>query len=167
MDRTRPLRGLEPMRPYVVQARLLVLGLVLVSLLGIVPAVQDQWQVWCAGAPPRIPAWACLVTLAACLQLGYALYLWQLPDGSSAGVVAVATLVAAVAYALALGATFASRNSGWFENWLQLADPWRGRRVAGWCFVMACVTTLLSYASGRLSARWQRELVRRQSAATR
>ena len=158
MNDARGMPGYFPHRRQVSAMRMLARGVACVGLVGAIPAFVELAQRlpagWSAAVSQGVPAWVFLLLLIAVLHGGYAAYLWQLPDWSAAWVVTLATLAACVGYAMALAATWLSSSTGWFVRWLQLSEYARGGMASGWCFIMLCLTSLLSYFSGRLSARW-------------
>lgn len=146
--------GYEPHPRLVSTVRMLVGGLVFVAVFGAGPALYDLFDHLRSVDSPSVATWAYAVLLVTALQFGYAVYLWQLPDWSSVWVVTVVMLVLSVAYAVVLGATYVSADDGKFVQLLQLSDKLRGGQATGWCFIMLCLTSLISYLSGRISVRW-------------
>ncbi|MGE0759623.1 MAG: hypothetical protein AB7O38_21580, partial [Pirellulaceae bacterium] len=154
--------GYTPHRRQVADMRNLATGLVLVALVTAAPATY----VWCQeavvrgvlAACDRSAMWMMLSFLVSVLQLAYAVYVWQLPDWSSAWVVAVFLLGMTVCDAMVLGMSYASRTDSWFVEQLQVADQLRRGQVSGWSFIMMCVSSMLSYFSFRASVRWRQAL---------
>ena len=97
--------------------------------------------------------------MLATLQGAYSAYVYQLPDWSTVWVVTIVTLVIATGYGMMLGLTFITHGDAWLVNILDLGDVLRGGRASLWCFVMLCLTSLVSYFSGRISVRWRGELI--------
>lgn len=148
------VRGYEPPSRLVSTVSMLAMGLAFVACFGAGPAVYDVVEHLRTPDSPGVATRAYAILLLTVLQFAYAAYLWQLPDWSSVWVVTVVTLSLAVVYAMLLATTYLSQNDGWFVQLLQLSDKLRGGQAAGWCFIMLCLMSLLSYLSGRISVRW-------------
>lgn len=148
------VRGCEPHPRDVSATQWLAAGLAAVALCGIVPAAFDIMAHLRTAGSPGVAVWAYLSLWIALLEVGYAIYLMQLPDWSSVWVGTLVSLAIAVVYAMLLGLTFLSRQDGWLVRTLDLSDQLAGGRAAGWCFIMLCLTSLISYLSGRMSVRW-------------
>jgi hypothetical protein len=148
------VRGCEPHPRDVAATQWLALGISAVALFGVVPAIFDIAAHLRVADSPGVAVWAYLSIWIALIQISYSVYLAQLPDWSSVWVATMVTLVFSVAYAMLLGLTYLSRPEGWLAKTLEISDHLAGGRAAGWCFIMLCLTSLLSYLSGRVSVRW-------------
>jgi hypothetical protein len=150
----------EPDRGKVSTARLLAGALAVFALCSVIPAALDAVEHVRVGASPGLARWAYLLILVGAVQLAYAVYLAQLPDWSTVRIVALVSLVLATSYAILLGLTLLSRDDSALVRSLELTDQLQGGRATGWCFIMLCVASLLSYLSGRISVRWRQAVVR-------
>jgi hypothetical protein len=148
------VRGCEPRPKDVVASHWLALGLAVIALIGVAPAVFDIVSHLRVPDSPGVAVWAYLSLWIAVIEISYAVYLAQLPDWSSLWVATMVTLVVSVAYAMLLGLTYLSRPDSWLARSLDLSEYLAGGRAAGWCFIMLCLTSMMSYLSGRLSVRW-------------
>lgn len=129
-------------------------GLAAISLVGLLPALWAIAAQMEAADGYGVGSWVYLMLLLTLLQWAYAIYLGQLPDSSSLWIVTIFTLGLATIYAGLLGITLIARpDTDWLAD-LDLVEPLRGRRATGWCFIMLCLTSLMSYLCGRLSLRW-------------
>ena len=154
---TVPTQGYEPDHGKVSTVRLLAASLALTAICSMIPAVLDIIEHVRVQPSAGVARWAYLLLLVGTVQLAYALYLAQLPDWSTVWVVTVVSLVLASVYAGFLSLTIlAGSDSGVIAS-LELTDQLRGGRATGWCFIMLCVSCLLSYTSGRISVRWQKK----------
>jgi hypothetical protein len=134
----------------------LAVALALAAVLGAGPAVLDVAETLQLEQPNGVSPWACGLLLLCVVQLAYAFYLVQLPDWSTAWVVTLATLAVAALYAMLLAIVSLSSADGRLIQLLRLSDRFQGGAAAGWCFVMLCITALLSYFLGRFAVRWRR-----------
>lgn len=148
------IQGCEPHPRNLAASQWLAMGVIVVAIVGIIPAIFDIAAHLRVIDSPRVAVWAYLSLWIAVIEISYAVYLVQLPDWSSLWVATWVTLVISVAYAMLLGFTYLSRADGWLAQALDLSEHLAGGRAAGWCFIMLCLTSLLSYLSGRLSVRW-------------
>lgn len=148
------IQGCEPNPRNVSASQWLALGIVAVAIVGMIPAMLDIAAHFRVIDSPGVAVWAYLSLWIALIEISYAVYLVQLPDWSSLWVATWVTLVISVVYAMLLGFTYMSRADGWIARALDLSEHLAGGRAAGWCFIMLCLSSLLSYLSGRLSVRW-------------
>ena len=148
------IQGCEPHPRNVTASQWLAMGIAAVAIIGMIPALFDIAAHFRVIDSPGVAVWAYLSLWIALIEISYAVYLVQLPDWSSLWVATWVTLVISVVYAMLLGFTYLSRTDGWVARALDLSDHLAGGRAAGWCFIMLCLTSLLSYLSGRLSVRW-------------
>lgn len=134
------------------------IAFILAACFGAIPAVMNIVQNLRALEPAGVCRWAYVLLLASAIQLAYAVYLMQLPDWSTAWVVALVTLVMATGYAmfLAIAIAILARPDSQIIDILQLADNGYGKKAAGWCLIMLSISSLLAYFSGRISVRWRR-----------
>ncbi len=155
--------GYQPTSDQVEIVRVIGVALAAVAAISAIPAVLDVVAHLRTETSLGVTRWAYLVLMLAMLQCAYAAYVYQLPDWSTVWVVTIATLVMATGYAMMLGLTFISNGDAWAVRSLDLGDVIRGGRASLWCFLMLCLTSMVSYFSGRISVRWRDEL---RSAAT-
>jgi hypothetical protein len=148
------VRGCEPHPRDVSATHWLAVSLAGIALCGVIPAALDIFDHLRTEGSPGVAVWAYLSLWIALLQISYAIYLAQLPDWSSVWVGTLVTLAISVLYAMLLGLTYLSRHDSWLVEKLELSDQLSGGRAAGWCFIMLCLTSLVSYLSGRMSMRW-------------
>lgn len=135
-------------------AKSLAWGLAAISLVGFLPALWAIATQVEAADRYGVGRWVHLMLLLTMLQWAYAIYLGQLPDSSSLWIVTIFTLGLATIYAALLGITLIARpDTDWLAD-LDLVEPLRGRRATGWCFIMLCLVSLMSYLCGRASLRW-------------
>ncbi len=151
--------GYQPTLDQIEIVRLIGISLAAVACISAIPAVMDIVDHLRSETSLGVARWAYLVLMLAALQGAYAAYVHQLPDWSTVWVVTVVTLVIATGYALMLGLTFITRSDAWVVSVLDLGDVFRGGRASVWCFVMLCLTSLVSYFTGRISVRWRHELI--------
>jgi len=131
------------------------------ALFGIAPAVWDvveYLQYYDEAADPHVSRWALVLFLLGVVQAAYAIYLFQLPDWTSVWVVTIYSLALAGLYALGLGLVVISGDDGLFvgPHGLQLADKLASGKAGLWCVAMTCVSTIIAFFAGRLSAQWRR-----------
>jgi hypothetical protein len=148
------VRGCEPHPHNVSATKWLAWVLVAVAVCGATPAVLDIVSHLRTVGSPAVAVWAYLSLWIALIEISYAIYLVQLPDWSSVWVATLVTLAIAASYAMLLGLTYLSPVDGWLVRALDLSDHLAGGRAAGFCFIMVCLTSLVSYLSGRMSVRW-------------
>jgi hypothetical protein len=152
------LPGYQPTEDHVAIVRAIGVSLAAVAAISVIPAVMDIVDHIRAEASLGVARWAYLVLMLATLQVAYSTYVFQLPDWSTVWVVTIVTLVISTGYAMMLGLSLIADGDGWLVSILELGDAFRGGRVSLWCFVMLCLTSLVSYFSGRISVRWRGEL---------
>jgi hypothetical protein len=152
------LPGYQPTEDQVAIVRAIGISLAAVAAISSIPAIMDIIDHIRAEASLGVARWAYLVLMLATLQVAYAAYVFQLPDWSTVWVVTIVTLVISTGYAMMLGLTLITHGDTWLVGVLDLGDAFRGGRVSLWCFVMLCLTSLVSYFSGRISVRWRGEL---------
>lgn len=144
----------------------LSLVLAALALFGVAPAVWEWFALWQNPDEPPVPPWVFALLITAVLQLGYAIYLWQVPDWSAMWATTIATLAAAAAWAALLGTTLLGKQESALVELFRYADKLEGNRAAMWCFIMLCFTSVLAYFLGLTAVRWQRafELLRKMHA---
>lgn len=131
------------------------LWLAAAAVISLIPVLVEVTQRVHEHGALGMARWAQVLTLASGLQLVYAAYLCQLPDWSTLRVVSAVTLALAAGYAAALGALILARPHSQLVLFLELADAGPRAGASAWCLGMLVVFTLLAYASGRTSFRWQ------------
>jgi hypothetical protein len=134
----------------------LAAALAVAALFGIAPAVLDVVQHFQSVESTGIPRWAWILFLLGGIQIGYAVYLCQLPDWASVWVVSIVTLGLATAYAMLLGILLLSDGQSQVLRALELTTRSTGHQATGWCVIMLSITILLAYFSGRIGTAWQR-----------
>jgi hypothetical protein len=140
-------------------ARQLGAALIALAFLGLLPAVWDVGEHLRAEGSVGVARWAYAAFWLALVQAAYGFYALQLPDWSSLWVLTLVTLVVATMYAVLLGVTLVAGPGSSVVVLLDLADQLAGGRAAGWCFIMLCITSLISYFCGRVSVRWRESLL--------
>jgi hypothetical protein len=131
-----------------------VLGVL--ALFGAVPAVWEWFAMWQNIESAATPPWVYAILLASLVQLAYAVYLSQAPDWSALWATTGAMVVASAGYALMLGTTLMGRSESTLVVVFGYADKLPGNRAAMWCFVMLCLTSVVTYFLGLTAVRWQR-----------
>ena len=159
LPRTLSVRGYEADRDKIATVRWLAAAILITSLVGMVPAAIDVIEHMLSDTSNGVSRWACGLLLVGVLQCAYAVYLVQLPDWSSVGVVTVFTLAIAAGYAALFGLTLLSSDQGHFVQILDLADRLRGGKATAWCLIMLSLMSLTSYFSGRIGVRWRNAFV--------
>ncbi|MBI2477856.1 MAG: hypothetical protein HYV60_04190 [Planctomycetia bacterium] len=158
-DMEIPVRGYEAGRDKVATVRWLAAAILITSFIGMVPAIIDVVEHSLSDTSDGVSRWACGLLLVGVLQCAYAVYLVQLPDWSSVGVVTCFTLAIAASYAAMFGLTLMSSDQGHFVQLLDLADRLRGGKATAWCLIMLSLMSLTSYFSGRVGARWRNTFI--------
>ncbi|MEX0818388.1 MAG: hypothetical protein WD070_02310 [Pirellulaceae bacterium] len=151
--------GYRANRKEVATVRWLAAAILLTGLVGVVPAGIDIVEHSLSQTSGGLSRWACALLLVGVVQCAYAVYLVQLPDWSSVGVVTCVTLAIAAGYAAMFGLTLLSSDQGHFVQLLDLADRLRGGKATAWCLIMLSLMSLTSYFSGRLGVRWRNSFV--------
>jgi len=147
--------GHERDRGKLAAVRWLSTGLALLALVSMVPAGFEFAEPGRQEVTFEPARWALLLVLLGSVQLAYAVYVGQLPDWSTVWVVSVVALAQATLYAGLLGLALVSRGENALVALLELTDQVADGRAAGWCFIMLCLSGLVSYWAGRLSIRWR------------
>jgi hypothetical protein len=130
--------------------------LALLAVFGVSPAAWEWFEVWRNPEQPPVPPWVFAVLITGVVQLGYAVYLAQVPDWSALWTTTIATLAAAAGWAVLLGTTLLGRDESALVMLFRYADKLEGNRAAMWCFIMLCLTSVLAYFLGHTAVRWQR-----------
>jgi hypothetical protein len=140
------------------QATAFYLAVVLAALavFGVAPAVWEWFALWQKPEETAIPPWVFALMIVGIVQVGYAIYLAQVPDWSALWTTTIATLGAAAAWATLLGTTLLGKQESMLVVLFRYADKLEGNRAAMWCFVMLCLTSVLAYFLGLSAARWHR-----------
>ena len=155
-----PRRGVEhdvPTRRLVMYQ---AMGIAAIALIGMFPAGWEIGEHLLADRSPGVAAWAYVVLWLATVQLGYALYLVQLPDWSSLWVAAHACLLIAAVYAVGFGAGLAAGGESSLIVALGLSDRHHSGQLTGWCLIMLSVSLLVAYLLGKYSLRWHGRFLR-------
>lgn len=101
------------------------------------------------------PRWAYLQIFVAGLHFIYAIFLYQIPDWSTLRTIAIAMLVFAMMYGLVSSGLLIGGGHGTIANFLKLPSALLNQ-AAIWCVAMLCLSTLISYLTGKESALWCR-----------
>jgi hypothetical protein len=130
------------------------------AVFGALPAILDAIEyVRYANAPGTtfVSRWALLLLLLSALQIAYGIYLMQVPDWSTVGVVTICLLATAGCYAVVFGLVLIARPTGWLvgPNGLQFADKLPNGQAALWCLCLISVQTTLAFFAGRLFIHWR------------
>jgi hypothetical protein len=134
----------------------LAAALIVAALFAVAPAVWDVIDYLRFPDAVFVAHWAMALLLLCVIQLGYGVYLIQLPDWSSVWVVTLFSLAMAALYAMVLGLTLLSSTDGALVRLLQLTDKVEGGKAALWSLCMASLFTLLAFFAGRMSVRWRK-----------
>ena len=154
-----PVRGYQPDRDKVATVRWLAAALAVIALFGLAPALLDLREHLQSDVSQGLSRWAYTLLLLSILQFAYAVYLVQLPDWSSVWVVTIFSLLIATGYAAMCGLTLLASEQSDFAQVLELTDRLRGGKATGWCLIMLLLTSLMSYFSARIGARWRQAYV--------
>jgi hypothetical protein len=130
-------------------------ALILVGVLGAVPAVLHVVGHLQSPAQPGIARWAAVLLLITAIELAYAVYLLLLPDWSTLWVVSVVSLAAATGSAMLLGLVMTGQAESPLLQSLDLAAPGSAARAAWWSLTMLGLFAALAVWAGRASGRWQ------------
>ena len=144
--------GYRPDVDRLATVRWLAAGFVMISLGGLTPAILELTRT--AQLEP-IPRWGYLLIFSTAVQFAYVVYLVQFPDWSSTWVVTLLATLLATAYALLLGLALLAPASSVLVELLELDGHRSDHRVAGWCFIMVCTTSLWSYCAGKFCIGWR------------
>lgn len=150
-----PIVGVEHDAGRVSVVNYLAAAVIGLALLGVAPAIWEIVDHLGNEDSPGVAVWALGLLAIAGLQVAYAVFLMQIPDWSSVRVVALVLLAYAAGYALMLGVSAISSTGNGLVGFLQLAEYHDDGRAAGWCFIMLCSTSLLTFFAGRLAVRWK------------
>lgn len=151
--------------PNVRRVRIVAVGLVALALVGLIPVLVDAllardvetsgWERWAT-----VACWFSL------LEVGYAIYVWQLADWSALRVVSWMTVLVAGVYAMAAAFRGLAANGNRVTAFWDLdGNAFSSSQEVLWCFLMVVLTGLLSYVAGTWSAQWGR--LRAHSSAER
>lgn len=139
-------------------------GIILaVALFSMSPAA---WETWDYLQAPDVPLkkWALVLVVLGLVQIGYAIFIAQIPDWTSAWVVSLASLALAGGYGALLGIAVMSAEESGLISLLQLNHEMADQKVTFWSIAMISATSLLSWYAGHMSAIWHRvETVVRQT----
>ncbi len=125
---------------------LLAAALVALTLFAAAPALKHLNLV-------TAPGWARVVIIMSAVQLLYVGWLVSLPDWSTVWIGMVVFAVVAAVYGMGWAAvTFSPVERE--VTFLDLEDV--RDQASGWCMAVLLLTTLLTYACGRVSGRWRR-----------
>jgi hypothetical protein len=134
--------------------------MIVAALFAMIPGVWDVIEHLTIEDSPYVARWAFLLLALGLVQIGYSVYLIQLPDWTTVWVVTLYALAMAAIYAMVFGLTLITSTDGTLVGVLQLHDKVAGGQAALWCLCMASLFTLLAFFAGRMSVRWRRaELV--------
>lgn len=132
-------------------ARFLAICLCLVAIMNMAPAIYYWLQLSHSQTMPR---WIYIQVFVGAVHLVYAFFLAQIPDWSAMRAISIAMLVAAFGYGLVSTGLLVGGQGSLVAF---LAIPFSlSRQALIWCVAMLCVSTLMSYWSGKESTNWQR-----------
>ena len=138
----------------------LAAAMIAAGLFAMVPGIWDVVEHLTIPESQFVARWAFLLLTLGLVQMGYSVYLIQLPDWTTVWVVTLYALAMAAIYAMVFGLTLIASNDTALVSALQLQDKVAGGQAALWCLCMASLFTLLAFFAGRMSVRWHRaELV--------
>jgi hypothetical protein len=130
-----------------------------VAICGAVPAVKELIDHFRAFESTGIENWAHILLLLAAIQLAYAAYSALVPDWGTLWVLAIFSVLVAAFYASGLAVFMFARSENLLLATLDLADEQFHGQGTRWCFLMLCLTLLLTYFYGRVSTRWHKAYV--------
>ncbi len=136
-------------------AKIFAALLCLVATINLVPALYC-WMRWVQfGEPVELARWMYLQVFVAALHLIYAVFLLQIPDWSALRTVAIASLVFAFVFGTVSTGLLLGDGQGLIANFLEIPYSLT-TRASIWCVAMLCLSTLISYLSGREAENWRR-----------
>jgi hypothetical protein len=134
----------------------LAAAMIAAALFAMIPAVWDVLEYLRIPNSPFVARWAIVLLMLSLVQIGYSVYLVQIPDWATVWVITLYALAMAAVYAMVFGLTLITSTDGALVGALQLHDKVAGGQAALWCLCMASVFTLLAFFAGRISVRWHR-----------
>jgi len=138
----------------------LAAAMIAAAVFAMIPGAWDVVEHLTIPESPFVARWAFLLLTLGLVQIGYSVYLIQLPDWTTVWVITLYALAMAAVYAMVFGLTLITSTDGTLVGALQLEDKVAGGQAALWCLCMASLFTLLGFFAGRMSVRWHRaELV--------
>ena len=160
--RWRPRQGLEPDSQYRGTVASFAIGMLVLSLIEVIPAVVTIIQNSQLAEPERLNHWVYLLLLAGIIQLAYSIYLWQLPDFSSLWVVTLVSLTVATLHAFLLAIRVLADENHAIIAGLQLnLETLSPGKQAGWCMVVLILFGSYCYFSGKTALKWQQRFQKR------
>ena len=99
------------------------------------------------------PSWACLVVLAAGLQIFYLIWMVNAPDWATVWIVMLVFAFVTTGYAVAMATAMATP----VDHPLVLGMGKVRHSATPWCGAMVLVMGLGTWLCGRLSTRWRRQ----------
>ena len=160
--RWQPRQGLEPDSQYRGTVTGFAIGLLVLSLIEVIPAVVTIFQNSQLEEPERLNHWVYLLLLAGFIQLSYSVYLWQLPDFSSLWVVSLVSLAVATLHAFLLAIRILADENHSIITGLQLnLETLSPGKQAGWCMVVLILFGSYCYFAGRTALKWQQRFRKR------
>jgi hypothetical protein len=135
-----------------------------VALFSITPALWEIADYLSATDASDIKRWAFLLLMLAGVQVGYAVYVAQLPDWTTAWMASLFSLLLAGGYGMLLGVAVMSKEESKLIQSLELANNIADNKAAFWSIAMISAMSLLAWYAGHLSGGWHRkEIVLRQA----
>lgn len=139
----------------IVLARFYSICVFCTGIFNLIPAIYF-WYYWGhIEIEASWPRWAYLQIFVAGLHFIYAIFLYQIPDWSTLRTIAIAMLVFAMMYGLVSSGLLIGGGHGTIANFLRLPSALLNQ-AAIWCVAMLCLSTLISYLTGKESALWCR-----------
>ena len=138
-----------------VLARFYSICVALTGIFNLIPAIY-YWYFWGHNdIDLSLPRWIYLQIFVAGLHFIYSIYLYQIPDWSTLRTVAVAMLLFAMMYAIISSGLLLGSSTGAIGQFLRIPNSLENQATI-WCVAMLCLSTLISYLTGRESALWCR-----------
>lgn len=135
-----------------------------VALFSLAPAVWEIIDYLSAPDDLGIQRWAFLILMLGGVQIGYAVYVAQLPDWTTAWMASLFALLLAGGYGMLLGVAVMSKEESSLIQSLELTDKLIDHKAAFWSIAMISTTSLIAWYAGHLSAGWHRkELILRSA----
>jgi len=135
-----------------------------VALFSVTPAIWEIGDYLSVGEGTGIARWAFLLLMLAGVQIGYAVYVAQLPDWTTAWMASLFSLMLAGAYGMLLGVTVMSKNESRLIQSLELTANLTHNKAAFWSIAMISAMSLLAWYAGHLAGGWHRkEIILRQA----
>ena len=139
-------RVYRPDRGKVQTVHMLAVALAAVACFNAGPAIFKHANLW------QAPDWARLVLVVAVIQLVYVAWMASIPDWSTVWVGMLVFALVCAAHAVAMAVVMFTP----LDTPLVLGLENVRHTAAGWCFAVLSLNGMLTYACGRVAAKWRR-----------